>query len=836
MIKVKNKQVIAHISKKSLQSNRLRNMVAILAIALTSLLFTSLFTIGGGLLKTTEISTCRMVGTSSHAGYKNLTEAEYETLKNSSLIKEQSYNIFLAMADNEALWKEKVELRYGESQDAKWSFSYPKTGTMPVKYDDVAMSTIVLDALGVPHEIGQSVSLQYTVNGTLHTDTFRLCGYWQGDSALPAQEVWLSKQYVADVVSIPKNHDKENDNSDGAGYISCNFKFNNTWNLDEKLKTLTAKCGFDQTAVDGGVNWAYMSSEVDVFSVLLAVVVFALIFLSGYLIIYNVFYISVTRDIRYYGLLKTIGMTGKQLKRLVRRQSLILALPGIAIGLVLGWGVGVAALPMIMVSTYFEGETVVSANPLIFVGAALFSLLTVRISCNRPAYLAAKVSPMEALHMQEQSKHTKIRIRKAKKVTIYAMAVQNVFRNKKKVVVVVTSLALSLILLNVTYGTIKSFDMKKYLKHNVVADFNLANAKLQNRYELSYLDDESVSKITTLKGIDKVGRIYMQEGENQLTDQAAANLKKIKKQYSDVMDDFVIKTIESTLNTGTLPSHIYGINDVVLHKMTLQKGKMDWDKFSGGDYVITTPFAEGLKKATYEPGEKVTIDFGNGKTKEYTVMAVMEFPYALSCMHSHGTTGEFFLPKEEYLNQSDELQPMRLVFDVQEKYEAQLEKQIENICGSTNMDYVSRAKEVQNFEQNQHKYMIVGGFLAIVLAIIGILNFLNSMLTSIYARKQELAMLQSVGMTTKQMRKMLILEGTIYAMITLGIVLTVGNVASYMMIQMLAGIVWYYTYYFSVLPILCCIPLLLFVVILVPMIGFYNVQKQSVVERLRQAE
>ena len=96
---------------------------------------------------------------------------------------------------------------------------------------------------------------------------------------------------------------------------------------------------------------------------------------TGYLIIYNVFQISVTNDIRFYGLLKTIGTTGRQIKALLRQQALLLSCIGIPIGLVLGWMVGGLLAPMVI--QRLDGVvSTVSVHPLIFVGSALFALFT----------------------------------------------------------------------------------------------------------------------------------------------------------------------------------------------------------------------------------------------------------------------------------------------------------------------------------------------------------------------------------------------------------------------------------------------------------------------------
>lgn len=102
------------------------------------------------------------------------------------------------------------------------------------------------------------------------------------------------------------------------------------------------------------------------------------------MIIYNIFYISISKDIRFYGLLKTIGTTNRQLKKLVRRQALLLGLVGTPIGLILGYVVSFFVTPVVMSTTSMANEQLVSVNPLIFIGGGLFTLITVWISCIKP--------------------------------------------------------------------------------------------------------------------------------------------------------------------------------------------------------------------------------------------------------------------------------------------------------------------------------------------------------------------------------------------------------------------------------------------------------------------
>ena len=157
----------------------------------------------------------------------------------------------------------------------------------------------------------------------------------------------------------------------------------------------------------------------------------AVIFIAGYLLIYNVFYISIAQDIRFYGMLKTLGTTARQIRKIVYKKAIKLSLMGIPIGLLLGWPIGRLLLPAIVNMLTDDIRVVTTVNPLIFLVAIVFSAITVFISCQKPAILAAKVSPMEALHYIEQTGGKK-KQRRSKHISTMMMAKNNLTRNKKK--------------------------------------------------------------------------------------------------------------------------------------------------------------------------------------------------------------------------------------------------------------------------------------------------------------------------------------------------------------------------------------------------------------------
>ena len=163
MKKVNNKRVIRRIADQTRKAGKMRNLIAILAIALTSLLFTSVFTVGGSMIEKTQEETMRQVGTSAHGAYKYLTQEEYDIVKRDSKLRGVSYRIIVGDLVNDAVNKLPTEVNYYEDQDARWGFCYPQEGHMPVKEDEFVTSDLVLKALGVPCRLGEQVSLEIQI-------------------------------------------------------------------------------------------------------------------------------------------------------------------------------------------------------------------------------------------------------------------------------------------------------------------------------------------------------------------------------------------------------------------------------------------------------------------------------------------------------------------------------------------------------------------------------------------------------------------------------------------------------------------------------------------------
>jgi putative ABC transport system permease protein len=835
-----NKAIVKKLAKLSIKANRMRNIFAVLAIILTTVLFTTVFTIGMSMVKSVEYSTMRQVGTSSHGDFKYLTTEEYEIIKKHKDIKEYGITVPVALAENPELAKRQIEMGYVDENQAKYGFISPlNKGAMPKRENEIVLDTITLDMLDLGYELGQSITLDYSIDGKYYSKDFVLTGYYEGDIVSMASSACVSEEFIEKNLSdIDQKRSKEEGSYTGT--ILLNVMLNNKFNIEEKLLKILYDSGFEEGSISYGINWAYMGndSSIGLGDVLTLLGLLSLIMLSGYLIIYNLFYISVVKDVRFYGLLKTIGTTSRQLRKLIIKQAMILSFIGVPIGLAIGYLVGIILLPYVLQILTFS-HSAISINPIIFIGSALFSIITVLVSCNKPARYAAKTSPMEAVRYTGLWHSGKRKTKKSTKgVKLYKMAFSNIFRNKKKAFVVIVSISLSMILLSSVYTIVSGFDMDKYLSGRAGTDFTIGDAAFYRwRFEEedpNAVTEELCNEIEQLAGVEGIGKLYNRQIIIPTTDE----IELLAKDKLETADTTYASALEYIIRDKEIQIDIYGIDNILyplLNKYVVE-GEFNSELFKTGNYVIMVK--KGWEMNIYNVGDKITLSSDKEQNKEYTVMAIV------NNLPLHMYSGKFivgavniYIPSEEYARYTDNLSIMTALFNVEDEYIPSVDQYIQNkIKEIPTLDYRSKAVYEQEYNDMVNTYNAVGYTLSLIIGLIGILNFVNVMITSIISRRQEFATMQSIGMTNKQLKKMLIFEGLYYALITFAVVLIIGIPIIYFGVNSYAGRMSFFSYHFTILPIVICMPILIIISGLIPVLCFTNINNISVVERLREIE
>lgn len=292
------------LNQRTFRKNKGRNLVAILAILMTTLMFTTLFTLAQSMNKNLVEMTFRQTGYDAQASFKDITPEQAEKLAAHPDVKELGESIVLGLAENDKLAGRQVEIRWANDSYATHSFAAPTTGQMPQAANEVALDTIALDRLGIPHELGQTVTLEWRKDLSDQDSEplqaeFVLCGFWEGNESVYASMAWVSREYADQMTG--GNPASENG---VLGLFMAQVNLYSDSNIEASMEQILADTGL--TGLDYSVNLAY-SPEMGATALQETLPMYlgmVLVFLAGYLIIYNIFQISVTADVQFYGKLK----------------------------------------------------------------------------------------------------------------------------------------------------------------------------------------------------------------------------------------------------------------------------------------------------------------------------------------------------------------------------------------------------------------------------------------------------------------------------------------------------------------------------------------------------
>lgn len=559
-----------------------------------------------------------------------------------------------------------------------------------------------------------------------------------------------------------------------------------------------------------------------------AVVVFML---SGYLIIYNIFDLNIVSDMKEYGLLKTIGTSGKQIRSIVKNRTRRICLIAIPIGLVIGCGIGGWMLPMIgkFINTVGADKGHVHMNIWMILFTAAFAYLTVAISSRRPSRMASKISPVEAARFTGNLKKNG--------------------KPKKKTFVVVLSLTLSLVMLNSAATLMNSFSTDSYAEKYTACDFCVQDGLLDNAgandKNVNAVDGAFFEELGKQQGVEGVGNLYLNHESHAFSPEVWSEIEKYF--FSDEIVKMQIEsfyagegyTVNSYLNElhnkRTMEGNTYGMGELAVEKLddvqTMDgTTSVDWTKFNSGKYVLAERWQysnDGFLNIV-NPGDVVEIG-GN----EYTVYALVDVPMIIEYPVYAPIECNFILPEDEYLSIYGEVNPMRTLIDVKDSEEAAFEEWIKGYTADSSLSYTSKQSVIEDNKAFGELFAIAGIFVAVILGMIGVMNFSNTMIASIIARNRELAMLEAVGMTVKQQKRSLIREGMRYFIYTSLLTVIMSSILNVTAVKTFVNNLPMFSWRFSLTSLAICLPVIFIIVLIIPTSTYRRLGRRSVVERLR---
>ena len=423
-----------------------------------------------------------------------------------------------------------------------------------------------------------------------------------------------------------------------------------------------------------------------------------------------------------------------------------------------------------------------------------------------------------------------------------------------------------------------AFDMDKYVSNFTASDFIVADAgKFQNSV-LDFTADMAVPQsviddINAQGGITDGGVIYGQTfGALEYVTEDWFRQNKERFYTPEQMDNLIRLTERN--EEGLLADRIQlsGMSDFALDHLTVLDGDLSKLYEDGGRYVAAVYSDDDYGSAELDShwarlGDIVTVryveetayvdpDTGTAyaspedvpaganwvaqpvkyRDVEYEVAALVAVPISLS--YRYYGADEFILNDQTFMQDSGTDSVMYYAFDTTDEANGAMEKFLADYTENVNpqFDYESKALYASEFEGMRSMFQLCGGALSFIVGLVGVLNFFNAILTGIITRKREMAVLQSIGMTGKQLKTMLVCEGLLYALSSVLLSLVLAVVLGPLAFSALQSMFWFFTYRFTLAPILAVAPVFALLGALVPLAVYRSISKYTVVERLRESD
>ena len=871
-----NKAVIKKLANRSFRSNKMRNVIAVIAIALTTFLFTAVLTIGMGAKGALEYSMAKLMGSSADALVQGVSEEQFQQIKENAMFEKVGCWIPVDIMTNTN--RRVAEVDYADQNQLEIRMLTPRIGSAPQKANEVLVSANILKDLNIEEKIGAEIPVELKVrqSGQSYHFDMVVSGIYDTPNE-KAEFVIVSKAFLEENSEMMSDLAQQRP---GCGIYTADVVMRDNYMIKDRISELVRNIGGnpDDRNAENYVRVAPnpIISNDSGLTMWLVAGVFGILFLfCGYLLIYNVFEIAVTNDIRQYGLLRTVGTTSQQIKRLVNRQALYLFLIGTPFGLLFGTLLGRSILPaalQIFAVDFSGGNIAVGTLPYlgIIAGAVLFSGLTVYISTRKPVKKASRVSPIEAIRYVEKDTVSIKRKKTDAGAVIPRMAKANLQRNKRRTVFIVISLTLSIVLLNSVFIFSGSFDEDAYIEKRTRSDFMVYSPESQSAFgndfgHNSAVPEKAVEEIKEQPGVTNEISLYRNtfEDDHISCDWGIPYVVDNTNKYAFMLPEHINLGVYQTengkkyagLTADNLPlGNVFGFSENLLSKVDIIDGETDLSVlkeklWNGNNVILMAKYNDkgrGIDDSDYlglSVGDTIQFYDNGAPTEEFTIIAKVAATNGETFLTGGGANiatdidGPLIYMSEKKFKEIYEIPTLYgFLFDVEEQYQQEMEN---HLMQDADVAYTSILTMKAYVSGVKNVVLMIGGVIGAVFALVGLINFINLVMTNIITRRHEFATMQSIGMTNQQLRKMMISESFSYVVMA-GIVGTLA--AGVLGITLVRAFVQngptslMMTFQMTLLPALIMLVLFLVLAFIVPVVALRLFNNRSVVERLRVNE
>lgn len=844
-------KILNKFTVKNLKLNKKRTIVTIIGIILSTTLICGVAGLVSSFQKTLVEATIATDG-NFHAKFNNVSKDKFSYATENQKVKQYFFTSELGWA----------VLDGGQNSDKPYVqvMEYDKTalenfginlidGRLPENSNEILISEHIRTNAQVNWKVGDKITIN--VGERISEDGSKLNEYnpygmiEKYDAELEEYEYAKSEEKIVNaesrtytIVGITKRLNYENYSSPGYKAITYKENLRETEDISvlykhakdykeinkemsKNLETEDIGLNMDLIRFQGGLGDSTMAAVISVAGVVIVIIIIASVF-----VIRNSFSISVSERNRQYGMLASIGATSKQIKRNVVFEGMVVGLIAIPLGILLGI---VAIIILLEVVNYILGdllmgmEFVYTINIPGIIISVVISLITIYLSTLIPAKRAAKISPIESIRGNKDTKIKSKKVRTSKFTKkIFGIggviASKNLKRSKKKYRTTVISIVVSIFIF-ISLSSFLSYGMDMTGYYYTEYSYNLY-VNHGNSDSISAKEQENIyNEIIKLDGIDKYSYTW----------------------ETSVPSDMYKYSNGRFIETDGCRILIY--NNEYFKEYMKELGLKEED-YKTAVILIDDELnynADGSKNLaklySLKKGDTVNLKIGDNITSIKISENPTKRPMGLESVYAYG--GEILVSQEFARENFD--RNFKDLFDIgnllihsenADKMEEGIDR-LKNEKGYLNIE----VNNLDTFVKQQKKIVVVAaiflyGFITVI-TLIGVTNIFNTITTNMILRSKEFATLKSIGMTTKEFNKMIRLESIMYGTKALIIGIPLGILGSYLIYygfakEMDLG------YNIPLTPILISAVFVFIIIGITMKYSLNKINKQNIIETIRK--
>lgn len=846
MIANNNLKVCRTLVRRDVRFHPVKYILLSCAAMLVTALYTFVFLLGSSVEDAYLLNYQYSYGSTSHILYTGLTEKQADTLTENSSIKSTVRLSTIGQLSDPVIGRRRIKLAVTDRAYAQTVLSVPTVGTLPEKNGEIALDEFTMDSLGIPHEIGSPVSIDWTdPKGETHTTAFTLCGWWASPANFSEACAWITKE---EAKKLLPDYDEEN-----AANVTLGVNLHQPKDIEKQAEAILSQQG--ATGCTYTTNLAYQDARKEMAERQARpyyMPVF-LVVLCGYLMVYSIVHVAADREYLFFAGLKSLGMTPRQIWRLLLEQGILVS----ALGMIPGWALG------FVLHYFITGRVVIGMeeNPALyflswqpFAAAVLCTAATVLLSYFLPVLRLSRRTPADMLN-SAFGRLPKRRQKSDGRMTLAQLAFRTLGKNRWRTLLSVVSLLLAVLLLNSVWIRYISAKEEIYLSSMFPWDYSLCDgsaylsaqqyneknqgiteetvAELKKRPEVtsvSVLKSHEISMAASGTLRERITAFYNQPYDENQT------LRETQAAYPEWLDG--LARLEET---GEYTGLVVGMDGVYLDYLQeyspFTSGSFDEKAFASGEFVLVGgAYHEGLSS----PIEGEVVDISG---KKFTVMgSVMHDETYLQGAESPEAAFNlvYILPMEAFDRLFPEQAYRQLAVNIDKGQQKEFEVYLDEYEQGLNRGVgITRRSEYQeNFRVARLNLVLPDLVIGLVLTGIALMNFINMLVIKTVSRKGEFAVYESLGMTRTQLQKLLLLEGIFHAGLMLVILVPATTFFDRFLMPKVveAAGSWSMVYTCSFLPLWIFSVILGILAAAVPLLCLHFLTKGSLTERMRQGE